>query len=322
MNYEFNETTVKTNYWLESPAECFLGPEIKDWFEVPLYDILEPNETGKISLQIPHAGVPLGFVGLPSGIKVIKIFAGEVQIFPGYDPRGLGDFSKLRGIALRAGEFISVKLRNETNKKQHLKKLLLLCSKPPTLIIPENGKRGDKNFWVPDEDHEQYALHRDIIRDLSWRFNVERKDPEHTHIDCIHSPLKKFVPYPYAYNRPVHSYSSECSHCKQDTLFVGFEDIAAPSDQWCAPLGIVIDEEVAEHYMVTRLIMGEMPVFEFRRPVHATQFIAGLGTSPAIPFLCVPPRQSIRLEGIKCHHRKAPPFEVRFPMAIGDRMVA
>jgi len=313
MNYELNEITSKTSHWLTPPAKSFLEPVIKDYWVQEFYedsDVFEHVTT----VRMNHAGVPLGVVlQKQSNAFVSRVFAGNIRIHMSPFREGELD-NRFTGIPCDVNTPVEIHFGAPHDRGPLCAHGCMLFARPPKLIIPENGERGDKWFWVPDANNE---LHQAVIRDLSWRFNVERRDPEETqHIQPPVPPLKKFC----IYTRPMKALPIESDlmvACQPDCISV------CPSDQWCTPLAIIFDKKVAEHYMVTRLIMGDMTYFEFERPIHATEFIAGQRTLPAIPFMLVPPRQTISLEGIKCHpYRKCPPFEARIAMAVGDRCIA
>ena len=283
--------TRRTSDLLDPWAEVFFGEKIavKDTFTVwhpgNLGEI-EPGQVRTRSFTMTQPGVPLAMVTIPAGVRVVGMKAGATQIGPvsvDDDNERMG----LRGCACVEGETIVVDLKNESSERKTLGEARLLCADPPRLFIPDGP----------------YSNDNPVVADMKQRFHVSVSyrvadgHPVPLLQDLVFLGMKALPP----------RRCRQCSAPFEDDREASCE-VIAPREGWLAPLAVVIDAEVAEHYDVASLIMGEMTIVHRRRALPGELFVLGRRDRPPLPFFALPPRQNLTLEGLRIGHRKVPPF--------------
>jgi hypothetical protein len=289
--------------YLDPAAECFLGERVEVHY-VPHAAIgtIAPGYGEIVAFQMPESGVPLGLTGLGKGLRVTHASAGGTRIYPGAEDLGLGSTRKLVGAMCSEREVVVFDITNRTEQEIEFH-LTLFYAKPPVVYIPLEHPSG--GAW--GEKHLQ------AMRDVDPIVRIVRRSEETERFDGIRVPLRLLAVLPLKSvgliggSGVVHSCEGQCY------------------DRWLGPIALVLDEECAEHYFVSRIIMGEMPVVTFTHLVSGRSFRPRLEDSfarPPMPFFLCPPRQVLRVEGVRVGGGPAPPLSGRIIGVPGDRMVA
>jgi hypothetical protein len=284
-------------YYVGPDAKEFLGSELDGTFEVfypGSLGELGPGQEVTRAFTMTQAGVPLGMVGLPDGVRVVRMFAGAMQICP-YQVDEQPSRRVVRGCPCAEGETITVELRNEAYVRRNLGEAHLLCALPPRLFIPDGPYSAADNPIVADMKR--------VLR-ISSSYCIVDGHPAPPLQDLVVLDLKAQPPRT----------CQKCGTPFYDDRVVTCEAIA-PREGCLAPLAFILPSEGAEHYEISTISMGEMTLFRFRPRVPAGLFALGRGPRPPLPFFMLPPRQNIRLEGLKIDWRTAPPFKAELVCA-------
>ena len=296
---------IRPGHYLDAWAEEVLGEsiELSDTFTAYHGPFRwNPREERALCFPMPASGVPLGIQHLPKGLRVTRVHAGVTEL---YRSTGNDEGRKMMGAPCVEGQSIWVEIQNESDATVELDRLDLQCAMPPILFV---NRLYDVDELPP----------REVVADLAMRFRVLQGPHENEH-EGIHSPLHA-TGHLFKLNQAPPRLCRECRAPFKDDLLVECGTLG--TDRWTAPLAFVLPPELGEHYALTMIVMGEKPVVQFRRPVPGEDFQLGCPRRPPLPFITVPPRQSMSVVGVKLHGRPAPPFEVLSIWSVGKKTVA
>jgi hypothetical protein len=299
-----------TRSFLELGAECFLGDRI-EVRSVPLLarGVIKPGAYETLCFSMPEPGVPLDITGAVGPLCIERVHAGMTPLYPGAFDEGLGTRRKLRGALCSAREVVTADLGNRSRKEVSYA-CALLYAPPPVVMVPLTGPWGEE--WGPKTIGAMNNM-EPIVRIVREPYKAET-DP----FDGIRAPLRNLgvmnlesLPSGWGVHKSSFSQGRELVACEGQMY-----------DRYGAILAFMVSPEVAPHFWVTDIVLGETTVVSFRCPIPAGDFEPGPRIHPAMPFITVPPRQSVRVEGFKAHDDPAPAFMGRLICAFGDKCVA
>jgi hypothetical protein len=300
---------VHTSHLMRPPAERVFGGTVSVDFEAIASrgrQSVDPGESVDVTVVMPRAGVPVDCdVGVP-GLKVTRMLAEDAQII---DVDSFGSATDLFkagrvrawGVACQEGTEVDITVRNDLSVPTEFSIARLVCAIPPFVELTEDSPsmcseeaflKDVGRFWsiLPPPDPRRRAfMHLRGVKILDL-------------IDCTH------------HRNPKCRY---CGRRQSDSRSVEAESSCLAGD---APellvLAVLMSAELGDFYRVKAFGVGEKATFRFENVESPKIFSVGSEYRPPMPFILLPPRQTLSVWGERIVDEPVPPFEGKLVCAM------